>query len=51
MIPGVIYTLPEVATVGKTEEELKKQKLIIKLGNFHFLLIQEPKLIMNQKGL
>jgi len=23
-IPGVIYTSPEVATVGKTEEELKK---------------------------
>lgn len=24
-IPGVVYTSPEVAVVGKTEEELKKQ--------------------------
>ena len=51
VIPGVIYTSPEVATVGKTEEELKKLNIIIKLENFPFLLIQEQKLIMSQKDL
>ena len=35
VIPGVIYTSPEVATVGKTEEELKKAKINYKLENFH----------------
>merc|ERR1719198_735971 len=33
-IPGVIYTFPEVATVGKTEEELKKEGVAYKVGKF-----------------
>ena len=37
VIPGVIYTSPEVATVGKTEEELKKAKINYKVGKFPFL--------------
>ena len=37
VIPGVIYTSPEVATVGKTEEELKKQNKSYKIGKFPFL--------------
>tara|TARA_B100001996_G_scaffold130026_1_gene98836 strand:+ start:3541 stop:4944 length:1404 start_codon:yes stop_codon:yes gene_type:complete len=37
VIPGVIYTSPEVATVGKTEEELKKEKINYKIGKFPFL--------------
>lgn len=28
-IPGVIYTFPEVATVGKTEEQLKAEGLFL----------------------
>merc|ERR1719198_6046 len=36
-IPGVIYTYPEVATVGKTEEELKKEGVKYKVGKFPFL--------------
>ena len=43
VIPGVIYTSPEVATVGKTEEELKKKINLTKLESFLFLLIQERK--------
>jgi dihydrolipoamide dehydrogenase len=31
-IPGVVYTSPEVATVGKTEEELKKPGIAYKVG-------------------
>jgi dihydrolipoamide dehydrogenase len=37
VIPGVIYTSPEVATVGKTEEQLKKEKQPYKVGKFPFL--------------
>ena len=37
VIPGVIYTSPEVATVGKTEEKLKEEKKSYKVGKFPFL--------------
>ncbi|MDC0511867.1 dihydrolipoyl dehydrogenase [Pelagibacteraceae bacterium] len=37
VIPGVIYTSPEVATVGKTEEQLKSENLSYKIGKFPFL--------------
>ena len=37
IIPGVIYTSPEVATVGKTEEQLKNEKRSYKIGKFPFL--------------
>ena len=36
-IPGVIYTSPEVAVIGKTEEELKKENINYKVGKFPFL--------------
>ena len=36
VIPGVIYTSPEVASVGKTEEQLKEQKISYKIGKFPF---------------
>jgi len=35
-IPGVIYTYPEVASVGKTEEELKEAGVKYKKGSFPF---------------
>jgi dihydrolipoamide dehydrogenase len=35
-IPGVIYTMPEVANVGRTEEELKKLGVAYKIGKFPF---------------
>tara|TARA_Y100001970_G_scaffold284131_1_gene400850 strand:- start:357 stop:1319 length:963 start_codon:yes stop_codon:yes gene_type:complete len=37
IIPGVIYTSPEVATVGKTEEQLKLENKSYKVGKFPFL--------------
>ena len=37
VIPGVIYTSPEVATVGKTEEQLKNESKSYKIGKFPFL--------------
>ena len=40
VIPGVIYTSPEVATVGKTEEQLKKENRCYKVGKFPFLAME-----------
>jgi dihydrolipoamide dehydrogenase len=37
IIPGVVYTNPEVASVGKTEEELKAAGIAYKVGKFPFL--------------
>ena len=37
VIPGVVYTSPEVASVGKTEEELKAAGIAYKTGKFLFL--------------
>ncbi len=34
LIPGVVYTWPEVASVGKTEEQLKEAKIEYKSGQF-----------------
>ena len=36
VIPNVIYTYPEVASVGKTEEELKAEGVAYKVGKFPF---------------
>jgi dihydrolipoamide dehydrogenase len=37
VIPGVVYTAPEVASVGKTEDELKAAGIDYKAGKFLFL--------------
>ena len=34
LIPGVVYTWPEVASVGKTEDELKENNISFKIGQF-----------------
>ena len=36
VIPGVVYTSPEIASVGKTEEELKAEGVAYKVGKFPF---------------
>jgi dihydrolipoamide dehydrogenase len=36
LIPGVVYTWPEVAAVGKTEEQLKAEGIAFKAGSFPF---------------
>jgi dihydrolipoamide dehydrogenase len=36
VIPGVVYTMPEVATVGKTEEDLKAAGIAYSVGKFPF---------------
>ena len=37
MIPAIVYTNPEVASVGKTEAELKEKKFDYKIGKFPFM--------------
>lgn len=37
LIPGVVYTFPEIATVGKTEEQLKTDGVEYKVGKFPFM--------------
>lgn len=37
LIPGVVYTWPEVASVGKTEEQLKTEGVSYKVGKFPFM--------------
>jgi len=37
VIPGVIYISPEVASVGKTEEQLKQEGRAYKVGKFNFM--------------
>jgi dihydrolipoamide dehydrogenase len=36
VIPGVVYTMPEVASVGATEEELKDKGIAYAVGKFPF---------------
>ena len=36
VIPGVVYTWPEVASIGKTEDDLKRQGVSYKVGKFPF---------------
>ena len=50
VIPGVIYTSPEVAAVGKTEEELKKLKTNYKVGKFPFLANSRAKVNNDSEG-
>ena len=44
VIPGVVYTSPEVAYVGKTEEELKLKKISYNTGKFPFLANSRAKI-------
>ncbi len=50
IIPGVIYTSPEVATVGKTEEQLKEENKPYKIGKFPFLANSRAKVNNETEG-
>ena len=49
-IPSVIYTSPEVASVGKTEEELKLQNIKFKVGKFPFSANAKAKVMNDTNG-
>jgi dihydrolipoamide dehydrogenase len=50
VIPGVVYTSPEVASVGKTEEELKAAGIDYKAGKFLFLANGRAKANQSTEG-
>ena len=49
-IPGVVYTAPEVAAVGKTEEELKKAGIEYNVGKFPFMANSRAKINNDADG-
>lgn len=49
-IPSVIYTSPEVASVGKTEEELKSKNIKFKVGKFPFSANAKAKVMNDTNG-
>ncbi len=51
LIPGVVYTWPEVASVGKTEEQLKEQGVSYKSGSFSFKASGRARASMDTDGL
>lgn len=50
VIPGVIYTTPEVASVGKTEQELKEAGHAYKVGKFSFMGNARAKAVFQGEG-
>jgi dihydrolipoamide dehydrogenase len=50
VIPGVVYTTPEVASVGATEEQLKEQGRAYKVGKFSFMGNARAKAVFQGEG-
>src|SRR3974390_2610640 len=50
VIPNVVYTYPEIATVGKTEEELKAAGVAYKVGKFPFTANPRAKVNLTPEG-
>ncbi|MBS1489820.1 MAG: dihydrolipoyl dehydrogenase [Bacteroidetes bacterium] len=51
LIPGVVYTWPEVASVGYTEEQLKEQARAYKTGSFPYKALGRARASMDTDGL
>lgn len=51
LIPGVIYTMPEVASVGATEEELKENEVAYEVGKFPFMANGRAKCMDETEGM
>ena len=50
LIPSVVYTDPEVASVGKTENELKEEGVQVKVGKFSFMGNGRAKTVFSNSG-
>jgi dihydrolipoamide dehydrogenase len=50
LIPGVVYTWPEVASVGRTEEQLKADNVNYKVGSFPFKASGRARASMDTDG-
>lgn len=51
LIPGVVYTWPEVAAVGQTEDQLKEKGIQYKVGTFPFRALGRARASMDIDGL
>ncbi len=51
LIPGVVYTWPEVASVGYTEEQLKSNGRVYKVGSFPYKALGRARASMDTDGL
>ena len=51
LIPGVVYTWPEVAGVGKTEEQLKEEGIAYKVGKFPFKALGRARASTDTEGM
>lgn len=51
LIPSVVYTSPEVASIGKTEEQLKNTKEAYKVGKFPFLANSRARSVGESEGM
>lgn len=51
LIPGVVYTWPEVASVGQTEEQLKQAGVAYKIGTFPYKALGRARASMDLDGL
>ena len=50
VIPSVVYTAPEVASVGQTEEQLKAEGRAYKVGKFPFMANARAKAVFQSEG-
>ena len=50
VIPGVVYTSPEIATIGKTEAQLVRENIKFKVGKFPFLANSRAKVNNETEG-
>ena len=50
VIPNVVYTYPEIASVGKSEEELKEAGVAYKVGKFPFTANGRAKVNLQTEG-
>jgi dihydrolipoamide dehydrogenase len=50
IIPGVVYTHPEVASIGRTEEQLKEAGIAYKAGKFPFMANSRARAVLDTEG-
>ena len=51
LVPGIVYTAPEIATLGKTEDALKDAGIAYKKGVFPFLANSRARAAGHEEGL
>lgn len=50
-VPSIVYTWPEVASVGKTEEEIKESGVKYKSGKFSMMANSRARSVLDTEGM